>query len=75
MTYSGCSESKNSHACSVDAFSTLSCHQTSRLSSQSTSWPGTRVTTSTLSTCWPWSAALATASSTAGLSAEGAPRR
>ena len=74
ITYSGCSESKNSHACSVDAFSTESCHHTSRLSSQSTSWP-VRRTTSTLSTFWPSSAALPTASSTAGFSADAAPRR
>ena len=36
----------------------MSCHQTSRSSSHSTSWP-VRRTTSTLSTCWPSSAGLA----------------
>ena len=66
---SGCSESNASAVCSGLAASTASCHHTS-LSVQSTSWP-VRRTTRTFSTLGQ----SATASSTAGLSAEADPRR
>ncbi len=67
---SGCSASNASGVCSGDCPSTASCHHLSRESSQATSWP-VRRTTSTCSTI----PARSTASSTAGLSADGLPRR
>ena len=70
MTNSGCSASKNSQSCSVEALPTTSCHHTSRPSFHSTSCP-VRLTTSTERT----SGHFCSASSTAGFSADGAPRR
>ena len=70
MTKSGCSESKASGVCSVLAFSTVSCHHTSRPSTQPTSCP-VRLTTSTVRT----SGHEETASSTAGLRADAEPLR
>ena len=70
MTYSGCSASKDSQVCSVDCRSTTSCHHTSRPSVNAVSCP-VRRTTSTDRT----SGHFCNASSTAGLSAAGAPRR
>ncbi len=66
---SGCSESNASGVCWSDCESTSSCHHTS-LSVHATS-EFVRLTTSTFST----EGAAATASSTAGLSGNGLPRR
>jgi hypothetical protein len=70
MMYSGCSASNDSGSCSVDWRSTTSSHHRSRPSVQSTSC-SVRFTTITLRT----PGLRPTASSTAGLSALGAPRR
>ncbi len=67
---SGCSASNASGVCSADWRSTSSCHHTSRSAFQATSCP-VRRTTSTCSTL----STRAIASSTAGLSADGLPRR
>ena len=66
MTKSGCSASKASGVCSVDCRSTTSCHHTSRPSVHSTSCPvrGRRGPMRT-------SGHFCSASSTAGLSADG----
>ena len=70
MRNSGCSASKNSQVCSAEALSTVSCHHRSRPSVQSTSCP-VRRTTSTLRT----PGHDFSASSTAGFSDDGSPRR
>ena len=67
---SGCSLSNASGACTSGWRSTMSCHHTSRPSTQSTS-PPVRLTTSTCSTL----GVCSTASSTAGFSGIAEPRR
>ncbi|CAM5666133.1 hypothetical protein SCALM49S_10098 [Streptomyces californicus] len=67
---SGCSASNASGVCSADWRPVISCHQMSRPSVQAVSCPvrRTTITCSTVSN-------RETASSTAGLSADGLPRR